>query len=182
MSKIEEIKNLKSLLDQGAITQDEFTELKKSVLGISNGESVSRPGFNNRKLEIPKENIKPTFVSDHPKMNDTNIPQIPTPSFFNAKFIKYAIGIAIIGLLSYIGNNTSTDNSGSNCAPIESGNDRAVLYCNFCQKTIVEENGKGIICYTNEPDGCAVVQFYSGYKAAFCSPECCRSWRIAMGK
>ena len=39
MEKLEEIQKLKSLLDQGAITQDEFTTLKKNLLAENKGAS-----------------------------------------------------------------------------------------------------------------------------------------------
>jgi hypothetical protein len=50
MSKLEEIKRLKSLLNQGAISQDEFMTLKKNVIGSTYGESDSKSGFNTPKF------------------------------------------------------------------------------------------------------------------------------------
>jgi len=155
IDKIEEIKKLKSLLDQGAITLDEFNILKKNVLQEEEEKSIgklkeSSPPINIRKADI-KKSRKP-----------------------------YAIGCLAM-IVIYVIIAIAIDH-GSSYTSSPSSDDRAVLYCIFCKKTVVEENGKDLIYYTNEVDGCAVHAVNSGSYNAFCSPQCCKAYRSALGQ
>lgn len=162
MNKIEEIQKLKSLLDQGSITQDEFNILKRNVL--EDGNLATKQ---NSEIPAHKE------VSTHQAIiGDINESQ-------SKKKLKAIIVWGLIGFLMvmyYIGSHDSPSYNSSS----SSGDDRAVLYCNFCKKYVVAENGKDLIYYTNEVDGCAVHAVNSGKYDAFCSPQCCKAWRSAM--
>lgn len=88
------------------------------------------------------------------------------------------IAAAVIGICWFVGNAIFSPSSSSSSSSSESStDDRAVLHCIWCKKVIYEQGHEGIICYTNEPDGCGVVQFYSGVKYAFCSVRCCELYR-----
>lgn len=82
MNKLEEIQKLKSLLDQGAITQDEFDSLKKKI--ISAGAEA--------KESIPNKNINSTYeenVFDGNAGNNTKIENLKTTSkTYNKKTVN----------------------------------------------------------------------------------------------
>jgi hypothetical protein len=148
--------------------------------------SISELKISNPNLEIPIVDLSPSLsgIQNSGIQNTNNnkyVFQRNMPSFFRGKFIKYAIGIAIFCLFSYWVSHPSSSNSSGSSYP-SSGDDRAVLYCNFCKKTVVAENGKDLIYYTNDADGCAVHAVNSGKYDAFCSPQCCQAWRSAMGQ
>lgn len=159
MNKIEEIKKLKSLFDQGAITQDEFNILKQNVLVDGNSVVNQSTEIKTHKKKNTQQAIKSDIYEIQPK-----------------KKSKAFIWLVLIGsILVFI----FTMNYDS---PSSTSDDRAVLTCIFCKKIVVEENGKDLIYYTNEVDGCAVHAVNSGSYNAFCSPQCCKAYRIAWGQ
>jgi len=94
MEKIEEIKKLKSLLDQGAITNEEFNSLKKNVINqqFLDSEIVSSLKTNHSKTST-RSNFKTLIISTIGLifiliagvivLNHANL--IPTPSFLQPK-------------------------------------------------------------------------------------------------
>lgn len=159
--------------------KENFLERQISEVQIElMSKTISEIKFINPNLVIPKVDFNPSVSGVKSKSSNESISQINILSFFSGGFIKYAIGIAIIAFLMYKGNSpSSSDSSTSNTSTSE---DRAVLYCNFCKKTVVAEKGKDLIYYTNEIDGCAVHAVNSGHYNALCSAQCCKAWRIAM--
>lgn len=100
MNTIEEIKNLKSLLDQGAINEEEFQNLKKGILtsGV-----VKKPSVNRKPKESPNSNsFEKIVVGDTEKhKNSGHPPQNYAKPFFSKSFKNTGI-VLLIALVLYI--------------------------------------------------------------------------------
>ena len=134
MSKIDELKELKSLLDQKAINQDEFNILKSNVLA-SNSEQINSENNNSYSANIPVNSNKQPAVS------------LPVG--------KLAIVIIVFGFILYFAFGTSegTSSRSNNSSSTEQGNSQMV--CNRCKGTGIEictlcggtgENNLGMTC------------------------------------
>ena len=101
MNKIEEIQKLKSLLDQGAITQQEFDLLKKDVLVKEEKISVRKPRKSIIISQIPEDDLNTQILDKQTKISRENQNTRKASSFFSNNFVKGALVIGIVLLLSY---------------------------------------------------------------------------------
>ena len=102
MNIIEEIKRLKSLLDQGAITLDEFNMLKKNVLAKEEEKSIGTPMVNpNTPMEVSDQKMIENEIKS------TNTPQRP-------RVIRSLFFIGLVICIIYaVNHGSSSDNSSS---------------------------------------------------------------------
>ena len=110
MGKIEEIKNLKTLLEQGAITPDEFNMLKKNILNKEEENSTGEMKESSPPINIPNA--------------DTKKSRKPYAIGCLSMIVIYII-IAIA--MDYGSSNTSSPSDGSS-----SGN--STKHCRYCGK------------------------------------------------
>ena len=160
MSKIEEIKNIKSLLDQGAITQDEFNLLKSKVLSskaisinpetqVNTGgkSTVQANRINTTNQNTAASNVKPPLAGIPPNSNNSTI----NPVYF-AKLAFYFI---VVGFCLYLvfGKSEGTSSSNSDYGTKVKVENKIV--CNRCNGTGIEvchlcggtgENNLGMTC------------------------------------
>lgn len=102
MDKIEEIKKLKSLLDQGAITQDEYDLLKKNILENNGTKSISKPNKSNSHEKIPASKLKPSVDDVQKNISNDLVTNTTSPRIDFGNFKKGAIVIGIIILIIYL--------------------------------------------------------------------------------
>lgn len=101
-----------------------------------------------------------------------------TPKAIHKNLYFVALIAMYIILISYpigIKKSASSSSSTSESSSTDGGTRTSVLHCIWCKKTVTKQGA--IICYTSEPDGCGLVQFYGGTKYAFCSDECCDAFQ-----
>ncbi len=227
MGKLEELKKIKSLLDQGAITIEEFNTLKNRLLSPyedSNSLNREKETSSSKNPQRSQKAVKKTSAKKSTKKKATK-EKFEAGNEFTVSLLKIGLGLSVLtgiffgyryngfvafGIVVIVGigfslaiprlvaklvlrnilmglnvivlflllifpiNVDSNTNSGNTSS---SSDDRAVLHCKFCQETIYEKGGDGIVCYTHEQGGCAWVQFYGGTKYAFCSDRCCEFYR-----
>jgi hypothetical protein len=101
MDKIEEIQKLKSLLDQGAITQDEYNLLKKNVLENEEKISVRKPRKSTSNSQIPKNDLNTQIQDTQTKISRKNQNSSKASTYLSNNFVKGALVIGIVLLLSH---------------------------------------------------------------------------------
>jgi len=101
MDKIEEIKKLKSLLDQEAITLDEYNLLKKNVLENEEKISVRKPRKSTTIPQISKDDLNTQILDTPPKIKLENQNKRKAPTFLSNNFVKGALVVGIVLLLSH---------------------------------------------------------------------------------
>jgi len=108
ISKIEEIKLLKTLLDQGAITIEEFNQLKKNVLEKEEVESIHNPKNGSPFSDIPKAYLNPNISDVKTKFSGDYNYKNNNTNFLTSTFAKVALAIGITILIGYyIGSSNS---------------------------------------------------------------------------
>lgn len=203
MNKSDEIKKLKSLLDDGAITEEEFNTLKKNLIS-QYSESINAESEN----KSIKQNVRQSSI----KNNERNA---LTASLYNIgrglgiilgivfwiryeSFIAFLISIilSIVGLfwINKIVLQVTKRNlflgalnllfllliiipigNNSSMSASESTDDIAYMKCRYCGEELIEKNNQGIMSYTSEPDGIGILTFYSGSRYdVYCSEECAK--------
>lgn len=157
MNKIEEIQKLKSLLDQGAITLDEFNILKQNVL--EDGTLAMKQNY-----EIPAHKEASTQQAIKGDINESQ----PKKKF------KAIIAWVIIGFLVvmyYVGSQDSVSYNSSSSSG--SSGENSSKHCRYCGK---EYSGAG---YYHFMDGCESSTEYDD----MCTQKCCyESWNATHKK
>ena len=140
MNKIEDIQKLKSLFDQGAISEEEFTLLKKKVLS-----SINQP------LPIVNKVIPKTSNATHTKtIPDTN------SNFSFIRFGVVALIVVIIGsvMLTYNNNQGVSSNNDDSQVRVKERkvcdrcNGTGIEVCKLCGGTGVTNIGTTCTCIT----------------------------------